>query len=232
MTLSPTVHCRTTAADFRCLPCLLRSNHKCNKTCNKTFDKTSVVYNKNANEGCNSCVMALSTVTTYGRDAELLPEERVYGHATHDRKWRRYPYFWHVCHANPVPVSFSTRFWRRLQNSSISTQKLTFTWLKWWLLRFSSSANNAIIVKTAAASSISSLFLCHVCVHFGTRNFLCRRIWKENRYRKCCDKSWRQFQCCVSRAWMVIRCPSNVLPGRPLKTNIVTTLPHLGLKGH
>jgi len=36
-------------------------------------------HGKNANKGCSSCarVRALSTVTTYGRDAELLPRERV-----------------------------------------------------------------------------------------------------------------------------------------------------------
>ena len=36
-------------------------------------------HGKNANQGCNSCAKAraLSTVTTYGRDAELLPGERV-----------------------------------------------------------------------------------------------------------------------------------------------------------
>ena len=55
---------------------------------------------------------------------------------------------------NLVSVSSGIRFLCRLEHYlSIPSQKLTYTWLKWWILRLLST-NNTIIVKTSAGSSI------------------------------------------------------------------------------
>jgi len=42
--------------------------------------------------------------------------------------------FWYVCHAHLTPDSSGTRFRRRLEHCSISSQKVACAWLKWWLM--------------------------------------------------------------------------------------------------
>jgi len=39
--------------------------------------------------------------------------------------------FWYACHANLGPDSSGTRFWHRLEQCSIPSQKVACTWLKW-----------------------------------------------------------------------------------------------------
>jgi len=79
--------------------------------------------------------------------------------------------FCHVCHANLVPVSSATRFWRAKNWRSARDWNDEFYF---WL---SVNINNAIIVKTAAASSMSALHSAMFVFIFGARNVLARRIW-------------------------------------------------------
>jgi len=105
---------------------------------------------------------------------------------------------WYVCHAYPVLSGNS--FWHRLEHCCVPRQKLACMWLKWWCLRYS-SANGAVIVKTAAMSSIlalsSVMFVFSVPESFfsdtcGTKH----RNWPQ----KSVIDLWCQFLCCVSWA--------------------------------